>query len=272
MTSILGRVGSGGGSSRPVGPRTVVGSSVAVEATSSEAVVLRTLFTQFLVVVGKGDPNLDANDAIGGVGIDMGIVDGLTEGVEGEDAIAIFLIAGDFGTAKTALGHGLAALGTRSHDALDGLLLDDAEGSALLDLLGDVLGNEDGIEIGVLDFDDGDLDVVGVLVEDLDQVGLDLLDVGGILTDDDRRVGDVNGDGDVVLDALDVDVAQSGIGLVELRFKIAADVDIFLEIRGKVLLVGIPVTVPVAIDAQSQAIRIDFLSHVYLASLFLSVI
>ena len=273
MVGILALARSGSGRDGPVaGPGTVVGSPVvAIEAASAEAIGLGALVAEFLVVVGKGDPDLDADDAVGGVGIDMGVVDGLTEGVEGEDAIAILFVSGDFGAAKTALGHGLAALGTGSHDALDGLLLDDAEGSALLDLLGDVLRDQDGIQVGVLDFDDGDLDVVGILAEDLDQVGLDLLDVGGILSDDDRRMRDMDGDGDVVLDSLDVDMAETRIGLVELGLEVVADIDVLFEVRGEVLLVGVPVAGPLAVDAQSQAVRIDFLSHGYLASLFLRV-
>ena len=144
----------------------------------------------------------------------VGIIDRLTEGMKREDTFTVFLETGDFGSADTSFGHSLATLGPGMPDTLDGLLLHDTVGTALLELMGDVLGDKPGIEIRVLNFDDGDFDVLGVFLQPLDKVLLNRVDLSRIGPDDKSRLGSENRDLDAVLNPFDIDVAKTGLDTV----------------------------------------------------------
>ena len=94
------------------------------------------------------------------------------------------------------------ALGAGLHGALDGLLDRLAEGDAAGQLLGDVGRDEDGVELGLADLLDLQLDLARGQPADL---LAQRLDVGAALADDDARLGGVDGDRHVVDAALDLD-------------------------------------------------------------------
>ena len=112
----------------------------------------------------------------------IGIVDVLTESVKTENTFSVFFGTGDFSTVDTAFAHGLAAKGTGSHDSLNSLLLDNTAGTSVFDLLGDILSDKHGIEIRILDFDDGNLKSFRILLESFDKIGLIGLEISTILT------------------------------------------------------------------------------------------
>src|SRR3546814_12728582 len=64
------------------------------------------------------DPDLDADDTVGGQRLGFGIVDVRTQRVERHAAFAVLLDAGDLGAAKTAAAHDLDAFGAQTHGRL----------------------------------------------------------------------------------------------------------------------------------------------------------
>ena len=105
------------------------------------------------------DPDLDADDAVRGAGFAEAVVDVGAERVQRHAAFAGPFRARDFRTVQTARQANLHAEGARTHGAHHGALHGAAEHHALLDLLGDAVGHELRIELGLADLGDVQADV-----------------------------------------------------------------------------------------------------------------
>ena len=202
------------------------------------------------------DPDLDADAAVGGVGVDLAVADVRAERPQRDAPFLVPLAAAHLGAAEAARDGDLDALGAGLHRALDGLLHRLLEGDAAAQLPGDVHGDEMGVELRLADLLDLQLDLA---VRERADLLAQHLDVGAALADDDAGLGGVDRDRHVVDAALDLDAAHAGVGqpLVDER----ADRDVLLE-GGGVFLVRIPLRGPGARDTQAEAVRMDLMSHV----------
>src|ERR1043166_4568974 len=170
------------------------------------------------------DPDLDAAGAVGGLGGGDAVVDVGAQRMQGHAAFAVPFRAGDFRAAEPAAAIDADALGPETHGGLHRTLHPAAEGGAGLELLGDVLRHQLGVDFRLADLDDVQMHLVARVF--LDFV-LQLLDVGALLADDHARPRRVNGDAALLVRALDHDAADAGL-LQPLR-QVIADLDVFLQ-------------------------------------------
>ena len=112
------------------------------------------------------------------------------------------LLTSDLSTVQTAGDLNLDTLGTSTHRVLDSHLDGTAISHEVLDLAGDVLTDDRGIELRTLNLEDVDLDI---LLVELLQLLLQFVDILTTLTDDDTRTGCANSDGDEFESTLDDD-------------------------------------------------------------------
>src|SRR5690606_26117371 len=125
------------------------------------------------------------------------------------------------------------------HGALHGA----AEGHAAFQLLGNALGNQRRIGLGLAHFNDVD---VHFAVGELLHLGADLVDVGALLADHDARTGGVDRHAALAVRTLDDDLGDRG-GLEVLQ-KSRTDLQVFLQERTIFALIGEPAAVPGAVD------------------------
>ena len=170
----------------------------------------------------------------------------------------VALGAGDLGAAQTAGAHDLDAAGAHSHGAAHGVFHRTAEADALLELRGDVLGDELSVRIRRADLDDGEGDR---LADHLLDGEADALDLRAALADDNARTRAVDIDADLRAVALDLDVRDTcGIqGLLQ----VLADLVVLNDQVADLLVTGIPAGIPIFDDADTHAVRINFLSHIF---------
>src|SRR5262249_12068709 len=100
------------------------------------------------------DPHLHADHAVGGAGFGEAVVDVGPQGVQRNAALAVPLHPRDLGAAEAARDVDADALGAQAHGALDRALHGPAERHAALELLGDVLGHQLGVGLGLAHLDD----------------------------------------------------------------------------------------------------------------------
>src|SRR6185503_4632220 len=158
------------------------------------------------------------------------------------------LHAGDFGAAQAARAVDADALGAQAHRRLHGALHGAAEGDAALKLLGDVLGDQRGVDLGLADLDDVQRHLA---LGHLGEVAAQLLDVGALLADHHARTGGVDGDAGALGRALDDDLGDAGLG--EPLPQDLADVDVLMEHLGVFSAFGVPARIPGPVDAEPQA-------------------
>ena len=121
------------------------------DATTARTVVLLSLL---LFELGFGhialvDPHLDADAAVGGLGLEEAVIDEGTEGLQRNAALAIELGTAHFRTAEAAGELDADTLGTSVHGVLLSLAHGTTEGDAVGQLLGDALSDELGVQRGV---------------------------------------------------------------------------------------------------------------------------
>ena len=146
--------------------------------------------------------------------------------------------------------------GAEPHGGLDGPLHGAAERHAALELLGDRVGHERGVDLGLAHLDDVDDDFGGgQLADHL----AELVDVGALLADHHARTGGVDRHAALLVRTLDHDLGDRG--LLQRAHELLADLHVLVKQLGVFGLVGEPARVPGPVDAETQADRIDFLTH-----------
>src|SRR5262245_32763866 len=202
------------------------------------------------------DPDLDAAGAVGGERGGDAVVDVGAQRVQRHAALAVPLHARDLGAAQTSRAVDADTAGAEPHCRLHSALHRAAEGDAALELLGDRLRHQLGVELGLPDLDDVDDDVgIGELRHLLAQ----LLDVGALLTDHDARPRRVNGDAALLVRPLDHDLGDRR--LLEVLHQGLADLHVLVQQLAVLGLARVPARVPGPVDAEPQADRIDLLTH-----------
>ena len=106
------------------------------------------------------EPHLHADAAGGGAGLAEAVVDVGAERVQRHPTLAVPLGAGHLGAAEATRALHPDAEGAGLLGALHGALHGPAEGDAAGELVGDALRDEGGVELGLLDLLDVELDLV----------------------------------------------------------------------------------------------------------------
>src|SRR5476649_2830890 len=201
-------------------------------------------------------PHLDAAGAEGGEGGRDAVVDVGAQRMQRHAAFAVPLHAGDLGAAQAARAVDADTLGTQAHGRLHGALHGAAEGDTALELLGDVLGDQRRVDLGLADLDD----VEGhFAVGHLGEIAAQLLDVGALLADHHARTGGVDRDAGALGRTLDDDLGDTR--LVQALVQHLADLDVLVEHRRIFRAFGVPARVPGPVDAETQTDRIYLLTH-----------
>src|SRR6185437_13645537 len=130
---------------------------------------------------------------------------------------------------------------------------------AALELLCDRFGNQRSIEFGLADFDDVDDDVGG---RDVGHLLAQLVDVGALLADHDARTRRVDRDAALLVRTFDHDARHRG--LLQFLVQDLADLDVLVQQLAVFGLAGEPARIPGPVDAETQADRIDLLTHLIL--------
>ena len=155
----------------------------------------------------------------------------------------------------------LDAVHAHVHRNLLGTLHRALEGNALLELLGDRLGNELRIAVGITDLLDLEVDfLLGHLLEVL----ANLVHILALATDDHARTSAEQRDANTIRITLDHDLRETRVD--EALLHVLADLLILDEERAERLLRREPAAAPRAVDRQAKACGVDFLTH-YLLSL-----
>ena len=183
------------------------------------------------------------------------VVDVGAQRVQRHATVGVALGARHLGAAQATGDLDLDALGAGAHGAGQRALHRAAEGDAVLQLLGDRLRHQARVELGALDLQDVDLDL---LAGDPVQVAAQLVDLGAGLADHDARPRRVDVDlhlGGVLADR---DVRQAGVR--EPADDVLADLRVLVQVVREVPLVE-PVRLPVVDVAHADRLGMNFLTH-----------
>src|SRR3954469_13825445 len=202
------------------------------------------------------DPHLDADATEGGAGLVDAVVDVRAERVQRHPALAVELRPAHLGAAQATRALHPDALDLRA--ALRGLhrlAHGTTEADPAGELLGDALGDQLRVGLGVLDLEDVQLHL---LAGELLQLAADAVGLGAAATDDDARTSGVDVHPDPVTGALDLHLRDAG-ALHALAHELA-DGHVFLDVV-LVQLVRVPPGLVVGGDAEPEPVRVDLLTH-----------
>src|SRR5947209_2450803 len=196
------------------------------------------------------DPHLDAAHAVGGVRFGFGIIDVAAQRVQRNAALAVPFGAGDLGAAETARAGDADPFRAKAQRRLDGALHCPAKGNAALELVGDTLSDELGVDLRLSDLNDVQADVGA---RHLLKLILELFDVGALLADDHARTSGIDADAADLRRTFDHDLADRrlrGAGQNELP-----DLQIFEQQPPIILAFREPAAVPGPVDLQAKPDR-----------------
>src|SRR6478752_8628969 len=206
------------------------------------------------------DPDLHADPAEGGAGLVEAVVDVRAQRVQRHPALAVELRARHLRAAEAARALHPDALGTGAQRGLHALAHGATERHACRQLLGDALGDQLRVDLGVLDLEDVQLHL---LARELLELATDAVGLGAAATDDDAGARRVDVDADAVTRALDLHPRDAG-PLHALGHELA-DRDVLLDVVAVTLTrlgaVGEPPALVLGRDAQAEAVRVDLLTH-----------
>ncbi len=184
--------------------------------------------------------------------------------MQGHAALAVELRAAHLGAAEAARHLDADALGAGALRALQALAHRAAERHTTRELLGDALGDQLRLGLGVLHLEDVQLDL---LTRELLEVGADALGLDAAAADDDAGTRRVDVHADTVTGALDLDARHTGA--VEARLEHGADAHVLGDVVAVTLpllrAVREPTRHVVGRDPETEPVRVDLLSHYLLA-------
>ena len=200
------------------------------------------------------DPAFDADAAGRRTGLEEAVVDVGAQGVQRHATVRVAFGPRHLGTAEAAGDLDLDALGAGAHRRGESAFHRAPEGDAILQLLGDRLGDQFGVELGPFDLTDVDFHrAAGELV----QLFAQRVDFRARFADHDARPGGMDVDGYLAA-ALDGDFREAGVR--KPVFDVVADREVVLEDVGEVFLLE-PVRLPVVDIADPESLGMDLLSH-----------
>src|SRR5262245_14186584 len=213
----------------------------------------------FLVVTGEDlaaeDPHLDADHAVGRLGLRKAVADVRAQRVQRHAPLAVPLRARDLGATDAAAAVHLDALRAHAHAAADGFLHRAPEGDAALELQRHVFGHQLGVEVGTAYLMDVDERLLG---GELAELALQLLDLGALLADHDARPRRIDVDLRLVGGALDLHLGDAGV--VQPFLEELAQLEVLVQ-QIAIIAAREPLRVAAFDDAEAEAPRMYFLSH-----------
>src|SRR6266496_539359 len=127
------------------------------------------------------DPHLHAANPISGVRLGLGVIDVAAQSVQRNASFAVPFGAGDLGAAETAGAGDADPFRAQAQRRLHRALHRATEGDAALELVGDALRDELGVDLRLADLDDVETHLrAGHPLK----LALQLFDVGALLADD----------------------------------------------------------------------------------------
>src|SRR4029077_6068428 len=202
------------------------------------------------------DPGRNANPSKRRLGFSLAEVDVGLQRVERDATFAVPLHAGHLRATETPANSDLHPLRAGAHRLHQRLLDGTPEGDTLLELGRDVLGYQLGAELRLLDLLDRHPDP---LAGGLLQLVTELIDARPALADHDARLGGVQRDRQRRRRALGLDAGNAGI--LEAGHQHPAETDVLEQQRLLLLVRNKPLPLPVTVDAQPEAVRVNFMSH-----------
>src|SRR6202789_3296909 len=142
-----------------------------------------------LVDIATVDPRLHADDPVRGVRFGEPVVDVRAQGMQRQTALQIPLRAGNLITVQAARHADLDPLATEPQSRIHALAHRTAEADALLQLQSNVLAHQLSIELWLVHLEDVDKHLAASALLD---VGLQLVDLRALATDDDARARGAN--------------------------------------------------------------------------------
>src|SRR5262245_14420483 len=207
------------------------------------------------------DPHLHADDAVGGPREAVPEVDVGAQGVQRHAALAIPLHARDLGTAQAPRAVDADAERAEPQRRLHRPLHRTPERHAALQLLGDGLGHQRRVDLGLAHLDDVEVNLRG---GELGQLGPHLLDVGALLADQHAWPSRVHRHPALLVRAFDHHFGDAaGPALFQ---DVLADRHVLVQQLAVLAAVGVPATVPGAVDTDAQPDRIDLVTHYAVSS------
>src|SRR3954469_18449372 len=196
------------------------------------------------------DPHLDAADAIGGVRLGFRVIDVAAKRVQRNAALAVPFGAGDLGPAEATRASDSNALGAETKRRLDRALHGAAEGDTALELVGNTLRDELGVDLRLADLDDVEADLgAGHLLK----LFLELLDIRALLADDHARPRRIDRDSANLGRTLDHHLRDGG--LRQLLDDGLPDLEVLEKQPTIVLTFREPAAVPGPVDLQAKPDR-----------------
>ena len=175
--------------------------------------------------------------------------------MQGHPSFTVPFHARDLRAAQAAAAVDADSQRAKAHGRLYGALHGTTKVHPALQLLSDILGDQQSVDLGLTDLDDVQ---VHLRAGHLGQFGAKFLDVDALLADDDTRPRRVDGDPRLLRRPLDDDARHAGLG--QALVQEFADIDILVKKLG-VTVLGVPPRIPSTVDAQAKADRVDLLSH-----------
>ena len=202
------------------------------------------------------DPDLHADAAVGRLRLAEAVVDVGPQRVQRHPTLAVPLGAAHLGATEATRALHADAERAGLLRVLHRTLHRPAERDASGQLIGDALRDERGVELGLLDLLDVQLDLV--VAGDLREPGTKAIGLGAAAADDDAGTSGVHVDAQPVTGALDLDAADRRVR--HLRHEVVADLPVLDEVVG-VLAVAEPPALPVGGDTEAEPVRVDLLAH-----------
>src|SRR5881296_485094 len=201
------------------------------------------------------DPDLHADRPVRRVGGGGPEVDVRAQRVQRHPTVAIPFAARDLGAAQAPRAGDTDPVGAQSQGRGDGLLHRAAERHALLKLQRHVLGHQLGVELGVDDLLDVEVDL---LLRPRLEFVLEPLHFRALAADDDARPRRGHGDPGAIRRALDVDPRDASV--IELVLDVAPDLHVLVQQLG-VALGREPARRPRPCGPEAKADRMCLLAH-----------
>src|SRR3954471_4890072 len=205
------------------------------------------------------DPDLHADAPERGARLGLAVVDVGPQRVQRHPTLAVPLLATHLGAAEATTALHADAESAGLHRGLHRALHRPAKADPAGELVGDTLRDQRGVELGLLDLLDVELDLR--VARDLEQPGPQAVGLGAAATDDDAGARGVEVDAQAVTRPLDLDPADHRA--LELGAQVVADLPVLDQQVLVLLVLGEPPRLPVGGDAESEPVGVDLLAHYF---------
>src|SRR6266702_1791778 len=201
------------------------------------------------------NPGLHTDESVGRVSFGKTVIDIGAQSVQRQATLQIPLGAGDFVTIQSARYANLDAFAAEAQCTVHALAHRAAEANALFQLQRNRLCYELSVEFRLVDFQNIHEHVaIGPLL----QIGLELVDLGAFAANDDARTSRANDDPQLVARTFDFNRADTC--RLELIFQLCLQLDV-LDQELVIVAIHVPARLPRLGVAESESVRMDFLSH-----------